>query len=245
MSWMQRLKRVFHIDIEVAESRVWGEDVSTMESPTAGANRPEAGFTLIELLAATAILAIIALSAVLSLRLAPGETPAARMDELARAVRFLQEEAMYTRRNFAFLGRDLENAAPRGVRDRAGELLPVLALETEGEALIFTRGGLPNPAGLPRSGFQRVRYALGRSGRGIERQVWRLLDPAPRQKPEVETLIDDVQRVQFRVWTRESGWRDSWPDPENPASRARLPEGIEAVLDTRRFGTLRRVVSLR
>ena len=35
---MQRLKRVFHIDIEVAESRVWGEDVSTMESPTAGAN---------------------------------------------------------------------------------------------------------------------------------------------------------------------------------------------------------------
>ena len=69
--------------------------------PRSDSARPEAGFTLIELLAATAILAIIALSAVLSLRLAPGETPAARMDELARAVRFLQEEAMYTRRNFA------------------------------------------------------------------------------------------------------------------------------------------------
>ncbi len=63
--------------------------------------RSVAGFSLIELLVATAIFATIAFSAVLSLRLAPGETPAARMEELARAVRFLQEEAMYTRRNFA------------------------------------------------------------------------------------------------------------------------------------------------
>ena len=49
----------------------------------------------------TAILATVALSAVLSLRLAPGETPAARMEALGRTVRFLQDEAMYTRRNFA------------------------------------------------------------------------------------------------------------------------------------------------
>ena len=61
----------------------------------------DAGFTLIELLVATAILATMALTAVLSLRLAPGESPAARMDELARTVRFVQEQAMYTRRSFA------------------------------------------------------------------------------------------------------------------------------------------------
>ena len=64
-------------------------------------SRREAGFTLIELLVVTAVLATIALSAVLSLRLAPAETPAARMDELARTVRFLRDEAMYTRRSFA------------------------------------------------------------------------------------------------------------------------------------------------
>ena len=196
----------------------------------------QAGFTLVELLAAVAIFAVLAV-----------------MTQQALVVALTSETRLTLRRSdlaelqraMTVLGRDLENAAPRGVRNRAGELLPVLGLETEGEALVFTRGGLPNPAGLPRSGFQRVRYTLGRSGMGIERQVWRLLDPAPRQNPEVETLIDDVQRVQFRVWTRESGWRDSWPDPENPATRSRLPEGIEAVLDTRRFGTLRRVVSLR
>jgi len=68
---------------------------------------------------ATAIFATIALSAVLSLRLAPGETPAARMEELARAVRFLQDEAAYTRRSFAL------SFSPAGWRvlelDEAGE----------------------------------------------------------------------------------------------------------------------------
>ena len=196
----------------------------------------QAGFTLVELLAAVAIFAVLAVM-----------TQQALVVALASETRLTlrRSDLAELQRAVTVLGRDLENAAPRGVRDRAGELLPVLALEAEGEALVFTRGGLPNPAGLPRSGFQRVRYALGRSGRGIERQVWRLLDPAPRQKPQVETLIDDVQRVRFRVWTRESGWRDSWPDPDNPATRNHLPEGIEAVLDTPRFGTLRRVVSLR
>ena len=61
----------------------------------------QAGFTLIELLVVTAILATLSLAAVLSLRLAPGETPAAHMEELVRAVRYLQAEAMYTRRSFA------------------------------------------------------------------------------------------------------------------------------------------------
>lgn len=197
--------------------------------------REQRGFTLVELLAAVAIFAVLAV-----------------MTQQALVITLVSETRLTLRRSdlaelqraMTVLGRDLENAAPRGVRDRTGELEPVLALEAEGEALVFTRGGLPNPAGLPRSSFQRVRYALARSGGGIERQVWRLLDPVPRQKPEVETLIDDIERVRFRVWTRESGWRNSWPDPEKPATRSRLPEGIEAVLDTRRFGTLRRVVSL-
>ena len=196
----------------------------------------QAGFTLVELLAAVAIFAVLAV-----------------MTQQALVVAFTSETRLSLRRSelaeiqraMTVLGRDLENAVPRGGRDRRGGRLPVLALETEGEALVFTRGGLPNPAGLPRSGFQRVRYALGSDDRGIERQVWRLLDPAPGQPPDVETLLDDVERVQFRVWTRDGGWRNTWPNPDRPATRSRLPEGIEAVLETRRFGTLRRVVSLR
>ena len=63
--------------------------------------RSGAGFSLIEILVVTAILASVSLAAVLSFRLAPRETPAARVEDFARAIRFLREEAMYTRRNFA------------------------------------------------------------------------------------------------------------------------------------------------
>ena len=197
--------------------------------------RASAGFTLLELLAAMAIFAVLAVmaqQAVVATLSAETRLSVRRSDlaELQRAV--------------TVLGRDLENAAPRAVRGPRDEPEPVLMLGPDGRTLTFTRGGLPNPAGLPRSGFQRVRYALGRGGEGIERRVWRRLDPVPAQKPAAEVLVRDVTRVRFRVWSREGGWRSTWPDPEDPGTRSRLPEGIEAVLETRRFGTIRRVVSL-
>ena len=194
------------------------------------------GFALIELLVAVAIFAVLAVmtqQALVATLLAETRLSVQRSDlaELLRAV--------------TVLGRDLENIAPRGIRGSREGSEPVLMLGADGRTLTFTRGGLPNPAGLPRSGFQRIHYALGRGGEGIERRVWRLLDPAPAQKPVVEILIPDVVRMRFRVWSREGEWQSTWPDPEDPGTRSRLPEGIEAVLETRRFGTIRRVVSLR
>ena len=73
----------------------------TLATGWSDTTRSAAGFSLIELLVVIVILATISLTAFVNLRLAPGETPAARMEDLARAIRFLQEEAMYTRRNFA------------------------------------------------------------------------------------------------------------------------------------------------
>ena len=196
----------------------------------------QAGFTLIELLAAVAIFAVLALMTQQALM-------AALSTETRLSVR--RSELAELQRAVTVLGRDLENAASRGVRDSNGKAHPVLAIESGGEALLFTRGGLPNPAGLPRSGFQRIRYAFDRNAAGIERQVWRWVDPAPLQRAEAQTLLDGVERVRFRVWTGGSGWLKTWPDPGDPATRTRLPEGIEVVLHTRRFGLVRRVVSLR
>ena len=194
------------------------------------------GFTLIELLAAVTIFAVLAVmtqQALVATLSAETRLSVRRSDlaELQRAV--------------TILGRDLVNAAPRGIRGRREASEPVLVLGAEGRTLTFTRGGLPNPAGLPRSGFQRISYALGRGGEGIERRVWRRLDPVPAQKPKMEVLVPDVVRVRFRVWSREGEWRHTWPDPEDPGTWNHLPEGIEAVLETRRFGTIRRMVSLR
>ncbi len=194
------------------------------------------GFTLIELLAAVAIFAVLAVMTqqALVVTLSAETRLAVRRSDLAELQRAV-----------TVIGRDLENAAPRGIRGPREASEPVLTLGAGGETLTFTRGGLSNPAGLPRSGFQRIGYAPSRGGEGIERRVWRQLDPAPAQKPEVEVLVPDVVRMRFRVWSREGEWQSTWPDPEDPGTRNHLPEGIEAVLETRRFGTIRRVVSLR
>ena len=209
----------------------------------------QTGFTLIELLAAVAIFAVLALMTQQALM-------AALSTEGRLSVR--RSELADLQRAVTVLGRDLENVAPRAVRDSDGEPLALFAIEVGGEGLVFTRGGLPNPAGLPRSGYQRVRYVFNGSTEGIERHVWRRIDPAPLQSAEVETLLGGVEGVRFRVWADEGGWRDAWPEPEDPDALkedpdtpkdpdtlVRLPEGIEVVLQTRRFGLVRRVVSLR
>ncbi|MEL6452385.1 MAG: GspH/FimT family pseudopilin [Pseudomonadota bacterium] len=61
----------------------------------------DAGFSLIELMVVTTIIATLSVSAVLSLRMSPGATPVARMEEFARAVRYLQSEALFADRTFA------------------------------------------------------------------------------------------------------------------------------------------------
>ena len=139
--------------------------------------RSVAGFSLIELLVATAIFATIAFSAVLSLRLAPGETPAARMEELARAVRFLQEEAMYTRRNFALyfgpaswqvleLHEASERWRPRaeGRPYRAGGWDPKFeaALDIEGRRVVIRdrRPGRPQPDVILLSSGESTPFSL-------------------------------------------------------------------------------------
>lgn len=72
----------------------------SLNKPGAGERRI-AGFSLIEVMVVTAILGIVSISAVLSLRLAPGQGPAARLETLARGIRFIQDEALMTRRSFA------------------------------------------------------------------------------------------------------------------------------------------------
>ncbi|MGY3670872.1 GspH/FimT family pseudopilin (plasmid) [Marinovum sp. KMM 9989] len=60
----------------------------------------DAGFSLIELVIVTSIIATLSLTAVLSLRLAPESTPAARLEDFARGLRYLQAEALFTDRSF-------------------------------------------------------------------------------------------------------------------------------------------------
>ena len=198
--------------------------------------RGTAGFTLIELLAAMAIFAVLAV--MVQQALIVSLTTESRLADRRGQLAALQRGVM-------LIARDLQNIAPRAVRDSAGNFEPVLALDESGEGLTLTRGGVPTPALLPRSGFQRIRYTIADDGRGVERRVWGRLDPAPGAEPRVDRVLEDARSVRFRVWAPASGWQTVWPDPDVPATRSRLPDGIELVLETERWGQLRRVVSLR
>lgn len=184
--------------------------------------RAERGFSLIEIMAALAIFGIVAVMAQQALMLAIRSE--SRVSERRAALALLQ-------RAVTQMARDIENIAPRAVGNEPAMIV------AEG-ALTLTRGGTPNPAGLLRSGFQRVRYAL--SEEGLERTVWRVLDPAPDQSPHARTLLPGATGFRVRVWSG-GAWQGAWPgiDP-SPV----LPRGVETEIDTDTFGTVRRVVSL-
>lgn len=83
----------------------WQGLTFTDRKPGSGGGRAgasdEAGFSLIELVVVTSIIATLSLSAVLGLRWAGQGSPAARIDDFARAVRYLQAEALFADRSFA------------------------------------------------------------------------------------------------------------------------------------------------
>ncbi len=194
-----------------------------------------AGFSLIELLIALALFAVIAV-----------------MTQQALLFAFSAETGLNDRRaGFLALQRavarmvqDIANAAPRPIRNANGDMVPLLRLAEDGRLLEFTRGGLPNPAQLRRSNFQRVLYAHVEEDGALERRVWRMLDPAPEAKPAVEAMLEGVEALAFRVYA-DDAWREEWPDPARPQTQNRLPRGVEVVITTERWGRIRRVVSLK
>jgi prepilin-type N-terminal cleavage/methylation domain-containing protein len=66
-----------------------------------GTGRNDAGFSLIELMVVVSIVATLSMTAVLGLRVGTQGAPAVRIDDLARALRYLQAEALFTNRSFA------------------------------------------------------------------------------------------------------------------------------------------------
>lgn len=196
--------------------------------------RAAAGFTLLELLVAIAILALVAVG---SYRLL-FDTIATRDQGLAheKALRDLQRTDM-------ILQRDLQQAAPRPIRDEFGDVQPALVL-AEDKGLEFTRRGWRNPLQQQRSDLVRVRYRLI-SGR-LVREHWLELDRARTSTPVQTVLLDNVGA--FRVQAHWGGnWSASWPlvsQSQRDPRALPLPDAVEVVLTLERWGDIRRVILL-
>ena len=191
------------------------------------------GFMLIEVLVALAVFGVMTVLAYQALgqSLSNAEMLTERLDRI-QAIQ----------RTMGLLGRDLTQAAPRPVRDLLGDgFLPSMRTSLNEEfALELTRGGWPNPAGLPRGTLQRVAWRI--EDGELLRYHWTVLDPTLSDDPVITQLIDDVDSILFRYRSHSGEWTELWPPGESQgAVAARIrPQVVEVVLTLPDEGEIRR-----
>jgi len=192
------------------------------------------GFTLLELLVAVAIFAVAAWLAYGGLR----QVLSGRDVLLPRLA---AQTAQW--RTLGLLSADLEQLAPRPVRDALGTSHP--ALESGGASvslLELTRrdAGRALLAGQP--SLVRVSYRL-EDGR-LSREIWPVLDRVQSTVPTRQVLLDEVQALslQFLDGRQGSQWSNFWPPQAGEDALTRLPRGLQLTLTLRDGRELRRVL---
>jgi general secretion pathway protein J len=196
--------------------------------------RTQAGFTLVELLVASAILVVLGVAGYVGLDVVLGT--AERTTQESQRLHRLQ-------RCFTQLAMDLEQALGRPIRDDLGDEQAALSYQSGLASLEFTRGGLPNPAGWPRSSMQRVAYSLEEDK--LARVYWRELDRLQGSEPVRRVLLDRVTSLEFRFLDAQSEWHDQWPPLSGGSLQvSTIPAAVELKLELEDWGELRRVYAL-
>ncbi len=192
----------------------------------------QAGFTLLELLVALGIFALLAAmsySGLNSVMTAKAVTTqhAERLSQLQMA--------------FLWLGRDIEQAANRSIRNEYAEVRPaMLGVETGRYQLELTRTGWRNPAGRTRSNLQRVAYGL-RDG-NLLRVYWNVLDRAQDTEPLESVLLEGVDKLELRFLNDKNTWQNSWPSSQlGGKASVTPPRAVEVTLETESEGRITRL----
>ena len=161
------------------------------------------GFTLVEILVALLVFSVVGL---LSARLLSQSVDnqnnlqdrGQRLAEIHRAMRVLQ--------------RDILQVSRRKIRDAQGEELPALIVSDQG-AIEFSRVGWRNPLRQPRSEVQRVGYRW--QDEKVVRGYWLTLDRSYDAEPAFQTLLEDVETIEFFAVDQLGNEHKQWPlDPE-------------------------------
>lgn len=188
------------------------------------------GFTLIELVIAIFIFAVISVisTVILSSVLDTNEFSQQRSAKLAEL-----------QRGLLFMSRDLEQIAPRSIRDELGSSLP--AVVGDEQTVEFTRNGWNNPLPgmLLRSDMQRVRYSYEEGS--VMREHWLVLDRAADSTPIRTEFVPGVKSFAIRYFdASEKAWLTFWP-PFDPERENELPQVLEILIDTEEYGEIRRL----
>lgn len=140
---------------------------------------------------------------------------------------------------WSLIGRDLEQAMPRPIRDGFGDFQA--AFVTGGDNLFeLTHGGWPNPLRRPRGHLQRVAYRL--DGDKLQRLSWSVLDRAQDSEPRVTELLDGVEQVDFRILLVNGDWVDARSgDPIIGDQADAMPRAAELRLEVAGLGAVSRL----
>lgn len=199
-----------------------------------------AGFTLVEILVAIAIAAILATMAF---------TAMSEAMQNRERIRQAQQRLVGLQFTVRSMVQDFSQLAPRPVRVPIGEGYEAAVLGQQGNfaQVVLTRTGWTNPAGLSRSGLQRVRYEV-RDG-VLYRDYWLSLDSQPEPQPVQRALIDGVEGFTIRYMSDGRQWQDNWPPPQPDAENQMRymrwrPIAVEITLRLRDWGTITRIVEV-
>jgi general secretion pathway protein J len=198
------------------------------------------GFTLIEVLVSVFLLSVLSAFAYETLNYArrARETTAAAFERM-RAI----ELAVHT------LVTDFQQLEPRPVRDLLGEsALPAILADPRTTNLVtLTRGGWPNPAGLPRGTLQRVNYRLDNGT--LIREYQTVLDATLSNAPVKREILQDVVKLSIRYMDSSRVWQEQWPPlatgPQGPTVPLRMrPMAVEIVIELKDVGRLTRLIEV-
>ena len=195
------------------------------------------GFTLIEVLVALAVFGVMSMLAYAAL----GST-LSNADYLTERMERLQS----VQRTMRFLSSDLMQAAPRPVRSDLGDsYVPAVSSSLSSDfALEMTHAGWSNPAGLPRSTFQRVAYRI--EDDELLRYHWGVLDRTYSNEPIVTVLLDDVESLFFRFYDATGADSEVWPPQglQGGAGMRLRPRAVEIVLSLPDQGEITRLLEI-
>ena len=195
------------------------------------------GFTLIELLVAMAIVAIIGAMAFGGINLVMNQ------HEIARERSERWREIQLAMR---LVVQDLAQLHPRPIREDFGEGHRPALLSTASSlyALEFSRGGWPNPSGLPRGTVARIAYDW--EDDKLVRYHWPVIDPTPDVVPARTELLDGVISVETRFLDRSGNWQIEWPTlgvgENSPQQNVNRPRAVEFLLELEDYGRVWRIV---
>ncbi len=191
------------------------------------------GFTLLELIIALAIFSVVSVLAYGGLRSV--QDTRNHVEESAGELARLQMA-------FTILSRDLRQGVARSIRDDFGDKQPAMIGMGSGfgNMLEFSRTGLRNPTGRPRSHLQRVAYGL--KDNKFVRLSWPVLDRAQNSESAEMVLLEDVNSLELRFLHPVGRWQTEWPplaadeEPEIP-----LPRAVEVSIEIEGWGRIVRL----